>query len=70
MRDLLANRRWVFFLVVAFVAGIGFALHNNYLAVLLEGMGASKSIVGIAITISIISELPVMFFSNFLLRRF
>ena len=70
IRDLLANRRWIFFLVVAFVAGIGFALHNNYLAVLLEGMGASKSIMGIAITISIISELPVMFFSNFLLRRF
>jgi PPP family 3-phenylpropionic acid transporter len=70
MRDLLANRRWVFFLVVAFVAGIGFALHNNYLVVLLESMGASKSIMGFAITVSIISELPVMFFSNFLLRRF
>lgn len=70
VRGLLANRSWLFFLAVAFVASIGSALHSNYLAILLDSLGAGKNIMGIAVTITTISELPVMFFSNFLLRRF
>jgi PPP family 3-phenylpropionic acid transporter len=69
VRSLLANRRWVLFLLIAFMAGVGFALHNNYVAVLMENLGASRSTIGIAMTISILSELPVMLFSSFLLRK-
>jgi len=70
VRSLLTNRRWVLFLLMAFMAGIGFAQHNNYMAVLMEELGARKSMIGIAVTVSTLSELPVMFFSNLLLRRF
>lgn len=70
VRSLLTNRRWVLFLMMAFMAGIGFAQHNNYMAVLMENLGANKSTTGIAMTVSILSELPVMFFSSLLLRKF
>jgi PPP family 3-phenylpropionic acid transporter len=70
VRSLLANRRWVLFLLMAFMAGIGFAQHNNYMSVLMQNLGASKSAIGIAMTVSILSELPIMFFSGLLLRKF
>jgi MFS transporter, PPP family, 3-phenylpropionic acid transporter len=70
MRTLFANRPWMLFLVMVFIAGIGTAAYNNYLFVYMESLGASKALMGIAITVSTISELPVMFFSHRLLQRF
>jgi oligosaccharide:H+ symporter len=70
VRTILNNRRWALFMLMAFISTIGFSAHTNYLSLLFEEMGASKTLIGIAVTISIISELPVMFFSSFLLRKF
>ena len=69
MRKLLLNRRWIFFLAMTFIAGIGLSVYNSYLSVLMQSLGGSKSLTGIAITVSTLSELPVMFFSSLLLRR-
>lgn len=57
-------------MLMVFISAIGFSAHTNYLSILLESMGASKTLMGIAVTISIISELPIMFFSSVLLRKF
>jgi PPP family 3-phenylpropionic acid transporter len=70
MRVLLANRPWMLFLVMVFIAGIGNATINNYLFVYMQSLGASNTLMGFALTVSTLSEIPAMFFSDRLLRRF
>ena len=70
MRVLFANRPWMLFLVMVFIAGIGNATINNYLFVYMQGLGASNTLMGFALTVSTLSEIPAMFFSDRLLRRF
>jgi len=70
MRVLFANRPWMLFLVMVFIAGIGMATINNYLFVYMQSLGASNTLMGFALTVSTISEIPAMFFSDRLLRRF
>ncbi len=70
MLSVLADRRWLSVLVMIFVTAIGLTAHTNYMSVLLDEMGATKTLVGIAVAISTIFELPVLFFSNYLLRKF
>jgi MFS transporter, PPP family, 3-phenylpropionic acid transporter len=65
----LNNPSWVLFLFVAFVAGIGLATINSYLFVLMQSLGMDKSLMGIALAISTISEIPVLFFGSFFLRH-
>jgi MFS transporter, PPP family, 3-phenylpropionic acid transporter len=67
---LLANRRWLLFLMLAFAGGITLAGANTYLFPLLSGLGASESIMGLAMKIGTISEMPVLFFGHHLVRRF
>jgi PPP family 3-phenylpropionic acid transporter len=67
---LLANQRWVLFLGMAFICGLGMASINSYQFVYLAEIGASKSLMGLSLTISTLSELPVMFFGDRLLRHF
>lgn len=66
----LTDRRWLLFMVAVFVTSVALAGHTNFLSILLEGMGATKTFMGIALTLSTLSELPVMFVSPWLLRRF
>jgi MFS transporter, PPP family, 3-phenylpropionic acid transporter len=70
LRVLFANQPWMLFLVMVFIAGIGMATINNYLFVYMQSLGASKTLMGFALTVSTISEIPAMFFSDRLLRRF
>jgi PPP family 3-phenylpropionic acid transporter len=70
MRTVFTDHRWVFFLLIIFVAGVGTAVHSNYLSLLFQHLGGGKTLVGLAVTITMLSELPVMFFSNRLLRWF
>jgi PPP family 3-phenylpropionic acid transporter len=69
VRKLLADRRWLLFLFLAMVGGIGFSATNNYLAVLMNSLGGSNTLTGVALTVSTVSELPLMFFSHLLLNR-
>ncbi|OGN90391.1 MAG: hypothetical protein A2Y88_00480 [Chloroflexi bacterium RBG_13_48_10] len=69
-RQTFANRRWLFFLILAFVAGVGFASMNTYLFPYMEELGISRLMMTVALTISSIGELPVLFFTNRLLKRF
>ncbi len=70
VRVLIANQPWMLFLVMVFIAGIGMATINNYLFLYMQSLGASKTLMGFALTISTISEIPALFFSDHLLRRF
>lgn len=70
IKTFIHDRRWVSFLIMAFVCGLGMASINIYQFVYMAQIGASKSLMGLSLTISTISELPVMLFGGWLLRKF
>ena len=70
VHTLMANRRWVLFLALAFVGGVGFAAVNTYLFAYMQDLNASKTTMGLALTLSTLAELPVLFFADRLLKRF
>jgi PPP family 3-phenylpropionic acid transporter len=70
LRALLSNKRFVLFLFTAFVCGMAFMSINSYLFAYMEQLGISKTLMGIALGIATLSELPLLFFSNQLLARF
>lgn len=69
LRSLLTDRRWVLFLLTTFTAGIGLSAASNYLALLMESRGGSQALTGVALTVSVLAELPIMFFSYKFLPR-
>jgi len=69
IKQLLSDRHWLVFLGVVMMAGIGLASVNNYLFLLMNELGASETLMGFSLTISTLSEIPVMFFGNLLLKR-
>ena len=70
VHTLMANRRWVLFLALAFVGGVGFAAVNTYLFAYMQELNASKTTMGLALTLSTLAELPVLFYADRLLKRF
>jgi PPP family 3-phenylpropionic acid transporter len=70
VRSLLANPRWILFLVVAFAGGLSLAALNNYLFPTLKELGADESMMGLMVLVGTVSEIPVFFFGNRLLRFF
>lgn len=69
-RKVLADRRWGIFMALAFVGGVAFMVVNTYFAPYMNELGITKTTVGFALTIATLSELPVFFFANTLLKRF
>jgi len=67
---LLRKPRWVLFLSMAFVGGIGLAVVNTYLFYYMGELGSSKTFMWIGMVIATLSEMPVLFFSNRLIKRF
>ena len=69
MRELFSNRRMVLFLATAFVTGMALMSINSFLGAYMGGLGIEKSLLGFALAIPILVELPVLFFANRLLAR-
>jgi PPP family 3-phenylpropionic acid transporter len=69
VHTMLSNPRWMLFLALVFVGGLGLASINSFLSLYMEQLGASKGLIGLALTISTISEFPVMYFGNRIMRR-
>lgn len=69
LRRLLTNRAWVVLLLVLFVNGIGMSFTNNFLFLYLSDLGAGQGLMGYALGVASISELPAFFFADQLLRR-
>lgn len=70
IRFFLTSRRWILFLASAFLGGLGAFTAAAYLFPYMAEMGASESTMGLALTISTLTELPVFFFGNHLVKRF
>ena len=69
MRFFLTSRRWILFLASAFLGGVGVFSVASYLFPYMAEMGASESTMGIALLIATISEVPIFFFGNHLVKR-
>jgi PPP family 3-phenylpropionic acid transporter len=55
---------------VAFAGGLNLAAINNYLFPFMKELGATESMMGLAILIGTISEFPTLYFGNRLINRF
>lgn len=69
LRDFL-TAPWCFFLSCVFLAGVGLAVSNSFVLLRLTELGASATLVGLALTAATLSELPVTFLGQQLLERF
>jgi MFS family permease len=68
--DLLGDSIWIRFLLIAFLGGVTLAVSNNYFFLYLGEIGAPESMMGIALSIGTVMEVPALFFGNRLLARF
>lgn len=66
---LLREKRWILFLLMVFVAGVGIATINGYLFVHMSARGLNQNTMGWVLSVSTLFELPVMFFGDRLLKR-
>lgn len=70
IRTLLKSHRWIFFLLAAFLGGLGVSSINAYLFPYMAELGANETTMGVALTIATMTELFVFFFGDRLIKRF
>jgi PPP family 3-phenylpropionic acid transporter len=68
--DLLKKPHFLLFLLIGLTGGISFTTINTYLFPYLKELGAAESMMGLALTIGTIVEIPVLFFANRFIKRF
>ncbi len=69
LRTMATVRWWVPFMVTAFIVGLGQTLLNQLLFLRLADMNTPESIMGLSLAFIMIGELPVLYYSDRLLRR-
>jgi PPP family 3-phenylpropionic acid transporter len=70
IRYFVTSRRWILFLLSAFIGGLGALSVSSFLFPYMAEMGASESMMGVASMIATVTELPIFFFGNRLVKRF
>jgi MFS family permease len=70
IRVFLTNRRWISFFFISFLGGVGSFSAAAYLFPYMAELGADESTMGLALTISTLSELPTFFLAHKLVKKF
>ena len=69
LRELFSNQRLVLFLATAFVCGMAFMSINAYLSAYMAEYGIGESVLGYALGIATLAELPMLFYGDRLLVK-
>jgi PPP family 3-phenylpropionic acid transporter len=70
IKTLLGNRRWVFFLFNSFLGGIGTMSVASFLYPYMAEFGSTETQMGIAALLATVTELPIFFFGDRLVKKF
>jgi PPP family 3-phenylpropionic acid transporter len=70
MAALLKKPHFQLFLLIGLAGGISFETIYAYLFPYLKELGAGESLMGLALTVSTLIEIPVLFYSNHFVKRF
>lgn len=70
IHQVLTDKRWMLFLAMAFVGGVAFTVVNSFLFPYMDELNISRATMELGLTIATVSELPILFFANHLLKRF
>jgi PPP family 3-phenylpropionic acid transporter len=70
LRALVSERRLAVFLAIALVGGLAMGSVHSFLFLYLAELGAGATLMGLSLVAATLSELPVFFYSDRLLRRF
>jgi len=68
--DLIKNSYFQILLLLGFVGGISYSANSTFLFPYLNELNASKSFMGLALTIGTIAEIPVLFFVSHFIKRY
>jgi MFS family permease len=66
-RALISDRRWLPFLFVVLLAGIAMSVVHSYLFLYMDGLGATGSLMGLALLVATLGEIGILGFSDRLL---
>ena len=66
---LLRKRRWIVFLANAFFGGLASVTVASFLYPYMAEMGASETTMGVASLVATLTELPIFFFGDFIIKR-
>ena len=69
LKILVQDTRWLLFLLAVLLTGIGYGVNFQFLFLYLESLGASGTMMGWTLMIATISEIPIFFYSDYLLLR-
>jgi PPP family 3-phenylpropionic acid transporter len=70
IRVFLTNRRWLSFFFIAFLGGVGSFSAAAYLFPYMAELGADETTMGLALTVSTLSEMPIFFLAHKLVKKF
>jgi PPP family 3-phenylpropionic acid transporter len=70
IRVFLTSRRWISFFFISFLGGVGSFSAAAYLFPYMAELGADESTMGLALTISTLSEMPTFFLAHRLVKKF
>jgi PPP family 3-phenylpropionic acid transporter len=70
IRTTLKNPHWILFLSMVFLGSMTLSTVSNFLFLYMDSQGISKGIMGFALTIATLSEVPILFLGSRLLQRF
>jgi MFS family permease len=68
-RSLFAESQWLVLMVVIFCSGLASGVTNNFLFLYVDGLGGSHRLMGLSLLVATLSEVPIFFYAEALLRR-
>jgi MFS family permease len=70
IRQLVSHPEWAGFMVGLLIMGVANSGMHTFIGILIKEIGGGEGLVGLSASVGVLSELPVMFFSPRLIKRY